>query len=172
MRMKICIKCKVAKEATDKLYYRLPSGRLRGMCRNCESVKYKDWYITNKERHLLTSRKWQKKNPKKVTLYLRKYRETHPKQYFQYALKGRYGLSLDEYWKMSKLQGGKCAICQNGENSNKSKKLLSVDHCHKTNKVRGLLCDRCNLGLGLLGDSSEIIAKALKYMRKYARNIS
>ena len=57
-------------------------------------------------------------------------------------------------------QKGKCPLCLNFE------EVLHVDHCHKSGKVRGLLCTRCNKGLGHHKDDVEILKKAIKYLRK------
>lgn len=64
-------------------------------------------------------------------------------------------ISYNEMWLK---QGGKCAIC------GKSEPVLCVDHCHKTQYVRGLLCSNCNSGIGFLKDSPELVLKALKYL--------
>ncbi len=69
---------------------------------------------------------------------------------------------------MLKKQDGKCAICKKVETSVNKKtnkfKDLSVDHCHKTGKIRGLLCSRCNSGLGFFKDDLEIIKNAGLYL--------
>ncbi len=59
-------------------------------------------------------------------------------------LKQKYGITLDDYWRMHDGQAGLCAICGAEESENK---VLAVDHCHGTGRVRGLLCARCNRGL-------------------------
>lgn len=60
------------------------------------------------------------------------------------------------------LQEGKCAICKNTE----AGRQLALDHCHQTNTIRGLLCTKCNTGLGLLGDSIDGIQSALDYLKQ------
>ena len=75
-----------------------------------------------------------------------------------------YGLSKDEYINLLHIQGGKCAIC---EQECKSRQRLAVDHCHDTNKVRGLLCNRCNRALGLLLDDVELVSSALSYLKEH-----
>lgn len=72
-----------------------------------------------------------------------------------------YGLSADEYAELLKLQGGRCAICRNRPKT----KRLAVDHSHKTNEVRGLLCSRCNHDLmGSAWDSINLAAALWHYL--------
>jgi len=77
---------------------------------------------------------------------------------------GAYGLTLDEYANLFVKQNNKCAICKQ-EFSNK--KHIHIDHCHKTNKVRALLCHGCNTAIGLFKESSDILKSAQKYLQKY-----
>lgn len=75
----------------------------------------------------------------------------------------KYGISNEEFEKMSDQQNGKCSICLQ---PNANGKKLSVDHCHKLGKVRGLICNRCNLGIGNFRDSIGILKKAIEYLEK------
>lgn len=77
--------------------------------------------------------------------------------------RGIIGMTYDLYEDMLKNQDNKCAICKL-EHSNLKK--LHVDHCHKTGKVRGLLCNNCNNGLGKLGDSVENLELAIQYLKQ------
>jgi len=74
----------------------------------------------------------------------------------------RYGISVEEFNELFKKQNGCCAIC--GKHQTEFENRLSVDHCHKTKTVRGLLCHKCNRALGLFNDDPEIIAKAQEYV--------
>jgi hypothetical protein len=76
-----------------------------------------------------------------------------------------YGITLEEYEHIHKAQNGCCGICQINE-SDAPRKVLSVDHCHDTGQIRGLLCDRCNLGVGMLGDNLNSLQKAVDYLRR------
>ena len=80
----------------------------------------------------------------------------------------KYGLTPEVYDQMLKDQNGKCPICQKqlreGWTKNHHKNRACIDHCHKTNKVRGILCTMCNKGLGLLGDDLEGIIRAKRYL--------
>lgn len=77
-------------------------------------------------------------------------------------LKKAYGLTQEGYDAMLEEQGGVCAICGASPNG----KNLAVDHDHVTGKVRGLLCFKCNYGLGYFQDSRDLLAKASEYLNK------
>ncbi len=83
----------------------------------------------------------------------------------------RYGITLEEYEQMFAAQKGVCAICKNPETKldirHGTIKQLAVDHCHNSKKVRGLLCQRCNIGLGRIGDSIEIARAMVTYLIKH-----
>ena len=76
-------------------------------------------------------------------------------------LKKKYGITLEQYEAMFDEQKGVCYICKN-ESLNKR---LSVDHCHKTGKIRRLLCDKCNMTLGLVNDSQELLKQFIFYLK-------
>lgn len=84
-----------------------------------------------------------------------------------YDLKKSYGITLDDYNYMFNNQNGCCAICglHISELKMKHKHNLCVDHCHITGEIRGLLCDKCNRGIGLLNDDIEILKNAIKYLK-------
>lgn len=70
-----------------------------------------------------------------------------------------YNITPEEYGTMFQAQGGRCAIC--GQTPERT---LHIDHDHHTNKVRGLLCMRCNTAIGLLFHDPKILAHALVYL--------
>lgn len=74
-----------------------------------------------------------------------------------------YGISLADYRGLLSAQRGVCAIC--GQPDPTPGRRLAVDHDHQSGAVRGLLCGKCNKGIGLLGDSEEGLLKALAYVR-------
>ena len=73
----------------------------------------------------------------------------------------KYGLTIDQYTKLLKSQGDRCAICEVPLLDNR---LTHVDHCHATGKVRGILCRHCNLLLGNAKDSLVILSAAYSYL--------
>lgn len=80
--------------------------------------------------------------------------------------KHRYKILETEFKALKEAQNGVCAICGGPPVAGRAE--LSVDHCHVTNKVRGLLCQHCNLGLGYFKDSIERVVKAASYLQKYS----
>lgn len=77
-------------------------------------------------------------------------------------IKRRYGVDEDQYNAMHDAQNGVCAICL----KKCVRERLGVDHCHTTNKVRGLLCVKCNNAIGLFQDDPEIARRAYEYLSK------
>lgn len=71
-------------------------------------------------------------------------------------------MSIADYEAMLHKQGGKCALCERTENL--PFKTFTVDHCHQTNKIRGLLCHKCNTALGQFKDSVAVLLKAANYL--------
>ena len=100
--------------------------------------------------------------------YKKKYNKKHKLQKREYQLKYFYGINSEQYNELFIKQKSMCAICGMVEYSidkrTGSIKSLCVDHCHKTGKIRGLLCASCNVGLGYFRDNPEITKKATKYL--------
>lgn len=84
-------------------------------------------------------------------------------------LQRKYGISEAEYWQMHDEQGGVCAICKQPEaaHNGHGRPRLSVDHCHETDRVRGLLCARCNQALGLCRESPETLRAMAAYLARH-----
>ena len=85
---------------------------------------------------------------------------TKPGNRFRNHLKTRYGITPAQYEALLVTQDGVCAICQNPPIT----KRLAVDHCHETGRVRGLLCNPCNRGIGYLKDSTKLAQRAAEYL--------
>lgn len=78
-----------------------------------------------------------------------------------------YGVGIDWYNEKIEEQDGKCAICGSDSPKNQRVKYFSIDHDHKTDKLRGLLCNPCNMGMGLLAEDEDSINRLLDYLHKY-----
>jgi hypothetical protein len=72
----------------------------------------------------------------------------------------RYGLSAEDYRQMLERQGGLCAICLQAPHGY----ALHIDHCHATGRVRGLLCRKCNMAIGLFADNPDRLQRAIEYL--------
>lgn len=84
-----------------------------------------------------------------------------PEQRSQKQLAFCYGMAIDDYERMYYGQDGRCAICKEKPD------LLCVDHCHGSGLVRGLLCKKCNTGLGYFKDDPELFERAIRYLSDY-----
>lgn len=140
---------------------------------------YKKWYEKNKERVKVRAKKYREENKdnikerrksrtakqvKKTKKYQKEYRKINPSKFKYGTLKFNYGITKEEYDSMLVNQDYKCAICKIDRCT--TGRSMSVDHCHKTNKIRGLLCHKCNLGLGHFKDNIELLLIAIEYLKK------
>ncbi len=95
-----------------------------------------------------------------------KHGRSRSKEYdLEYQMKKNYGIGFFEYDAMLESQKGLCAICSLPPPDH-HKKRLNIDHCHTSGRVRGLLCDACNRGIGLLKDSPDLMLKAISYLAR------
>lgn len=107
--------------------------------------------------------KYRTKHRDRINARSRKWREDN-KEHFavlkkKSILKNKYGITLEDYNLILKNQDDGCAVCKRKE------KILCVDHCHKTGKVRGLLCHLCNRAIGMMKDDISILQNAIIYLK-------
>jgi hypothetical protein len=141
--------------------------------KNPERVAHhqKEEYKKRKKERQAYAHEYNKKNRAAITERKRRYRENMTEEQRAKYLEGRraasimkrYGVSLDDYEAMLAAQGGTCALCSRTPENERFKK-LSIDHCHVTGRVRGLLCASCNHSLGKLGDTIERLKRAAAYV--------
>lgn len=102
--------------------------------------------------------------------YARAWRNSNPEKMKNSDLKKKYGIGLNEYNNMCAAQNNVCAICNKPEMSTDKDggpRMMAVDHCHKTGKVRALLCGACNKALGGFKDDPELLRKAALYIESF-----
>lgn len=193
MQTKICTKCNQEKEIKD--FYKLKRGKYGVesvciLCKKSPSAKkrflipkgFKCCTICNIEKPI---EEFYKSNQVKDGVIARckicdklKYKESRRLLRKKNKLKVKnqslirsFGITLEDYNRMLEAQNGVCAICGKSEiiiDKRISKlRALTVDHNHKTGKVRGLLCARCNQALGLFKENSDVCFIAGKYLQKY-----
>lgn len=103
-----------------------------------------------------SSRKSMKKHPRQY-----KYRKLN--SYYKYA----YGITLNDFRNLFKNQKGQCAICKKKLiKKTRRKNTACIDHDHNSNKIRGILCEKCNVVLGGFQDSIDLLKSAIKYLQK------
>lgn len=138
-----------------------------GAIRNKQQAVYKKlWAQKNQERLKAKQQKFYKDNRLMVIEQTKIWRKNNPDKHAaakrRYHLKRKFGLSANDYESMLVKQNGNCAICQHPP----LEVSLAVDHCHKTNKIRGLLCLRCNRGIGQFYDNAELLNRASIYLKE------
>lgn len=124
------------------------------------------WQRENKDKVKVARDRYLKKNRKIIAQRTKDWRQNNPEFLKErrphWHRKTIYGISELQFMQMYQKQNGKCAICSHKPKENQ--KNLCVDHCHSTGKFRGLLCQSCNRGIGLIGESTEKLTKAIKYL--------
>lgn len=93
---------------------------------------------------------------------------TYARRKLDNRLRSVYGIGVDEFEAMAERQNGLCAICELAPVGRGKGDVLVVDHCHKQGHVRSLLCGNCNIAIGLMNDSPEIVVRAAEYLRYWS----
>ena len=139
MITKTCSKCNRRLSLVSFTKHKLSKDGLSSRCKKCSKEHQKKFRESNKE--LLKERTR------------------------GYNLKRKFKLTVEEYDSMLLSQKGCCAICKSSECA--TGRRLSVDHCHTTGIIRGLLCQSCNTALGKLKDDINVLKEAVKYLRRF-----
>lgn len=149
-KVKRCSACRRRKPLHR--FHKHKSG-LHCYCKPCNCLKMRIWSAANKDI---------------VSAYNRRRVIKDPLVHRRNKLRRKYNITVEQFAELNNLQNGRCAVCRRRE----KRRPLSVDHCHATGRVRGLLCSNCNTALGLLRDSTRVIALALQYLQlsKRAKN--
>jgi hypothetical protein len=166
-----CPACRRA-DLTKQDFYQDRSKKygLSRFCKQCESERTRQ----AKHQHYIKSEKYKQAQARrsKRAYYLRnrreimrkstEYKRRNPGRVRAYLLKRKYKLTPEERTAMIEEQGGCCEIC--GEYQGDK---LEIDHNHQTGRVRAMLCHNCNTGLGMFGDSYELLSIACSYLYHY-----
>jgi prolyl oligopeptidase PreP (S9A serine peptidase family) len=133
-----------------------------------EKKQYRrEQYLKNKDKEKAAREIYYSKNKKLILARNKKYNKENPDKRKSAILKYEYGITLDQYNEMFKAQEGKCAICQ--RHQNELTRTLCVDHDHKTNKVRSLLCLTCNTDVSVVENRLE---EMTKYLNKHRKDVN
>ena len=130
--------------------------------------KRRQYRLANYERIREQEKKSREKNREKhredSRVRMKEYRTTerYKKLKQEQNIKRKYGLASDQWDEMLLSQGSACAICRTTDNGGKR---WHTDHCHKSKRVRGILCAHCNLMLGHARDRADVLEAAAQYLR-------
>lgn len=159
MKPKQCLKCGIVKPPECFSPDRRRADWLQGQCKECRSADEKrrreatppeirreqnqHRYNTNRQKKRASTLAWKRANPERVRAY---------------ALRARYGLTPEDVNRMRREQNEECAVCKRPLTPR-----AHVDHCHKTGRVRGILCGGCNIVLGHI-EKPGFLESALRYL--------
>ena len=159
---RICCICKNEKKIEEFCKDKHDKSGYTYSCKTCRAKKHKEWSFSN---------------PEKVKALNEKHRQTRRDYYNSPKIKEKYnllrikrdfGMEAEDYLNLQAKQKGLCAICGEPETCSRQKN-LSLDHNHETGKVRELLCNSCNRGLGYFRDKHELLQKATNYLIKHEK---
>ena len=144
METRVCSACGVSKPVSAG--FTLDRGKPFSQCRDCRNAAKRAWYQANRE-------------------YVREYQRAHELTTRRKSwLKTKYGITPEQFDEMVERQGNRCALCKQPQSDHA--RYLDVDHCHTTQRVRGLLCRSCNTAIGLFREDPELFAAAAEYLRQ------
>lgn len=127
----------------------------------------KAYSVRTKEANAARCRRWYERNAQVAIDRTAAWRVEHPGCRSRQHRSARYGLTPADLDRMHAEQGGLCAICGYPPDGKASMAILHVDHDHNTGKVRALLCQKCNKGLGTFRDNPAILQKAAWYLLRH-----
>lgn len=141
-----------------------------GNCSGCY-ITYKEKYRKdNPEKHRESCKKWREKNRDKHNAMSKIWQKENPIRVRDNNLR-RIGFTFKLFNQALNIQNNKCAICSIDFRT-LPKKSIHADHCHITNKPRGILCQNCNSGLGHFFDSIPSLKGAIEYLRNSPLDIA
>jgi hypothetical protein len=159
---KLCRKCSSFKQLDEFGRDKNKADKLRTYCKECNSNEYKKWYYKDSEKSKQVSKEWRDRNPDKRKAMWEKYFITDKKL----KMFKTYGLTFGEYEKMLQDQEFKCKTCLIHFSTIPAKQ-VHIDHCHKSGKVRGILCHRCNISLGTIKENIQTLKNMIIYLEEH-----
>lgn len=136
--MKTCARCNEEKPF-EQFHKEKNRPYYRSYCKPCNTARQKEKRETDPEKYQLLERK--------------------------YKLRSNYGITPEDYDSILALQGGGCGICGSTEPNSSRIRFFTVDHCHVTRAIRGILCTNCNTAIGHFKDNPTLLAAAVAYLQ-------
>lgn len=160
--MRVCSQCKIEKPLDS---FHKDKSNLSGYRCNCKDC-CKIYYTSERSLELCRKRNKTEKRKNYLKIYHKRpeikilERGNHLRRYWP-GITGKQAYA--RYEEIFKSQNGKCLLCH--INQKDINRVFDVDHCHKTGKVRGLLCNNCNKFVGFLEKNTELFVKIEKYIK-------
>lgn len=171
--VRLCTKCRAEKPESDFNRYGGKKKGLRPDCRACQSKRFAAYAARNQASFAARAAAYRRDNREKCIATQARYRAANRDQikiknsrrdYRWCALEQKYGVTKEMFDAMLAAQDGRCAICRT---DSPGKRGFGVDHDHETGRVRGLLCNLCNAGLGCFKDDVDRMSAGIDYLRRY-----
>jgi len=183
--MLICKRCDKTKDSSE---FSEPVGDKKVFtkgktCKACKKLikginskkRYQETKHIDKEAKLKVNRDWHKNNKASVRLRNSEWQKNNQDRVRHNTLMSAHGITLDDYKSMLIQQNNLCAICHGAETKISKKtgrtKNFCVDHNHKTGRIRGLLCDDCNIAIGKMKENINSLKAAIEYLSKENENV-
>lgn len=184
---KQCTRCRITKTQTEFRWELRPikanpkHRRISSWCNTCQAQATKAWVQQNPEKRRAYTANWRARNPEKMrikkqrdrlrsrprtTQRLREQRVLYPEKFRNWVLQRKYGMSYADEQRLCAAQNNCCGICRRCFDQVQR----HVDHCHKTRKVRGLLCRTCNVALGGFQDDLLLLRAAAIYLENHVND--
>lgn len=166
-----CILCRRDKDRSYKLRYPDKHKESAGKARKEARRLYREGLTDIEPKANIWAKDHRKKNKEDYLIKEKKRRLKEGQLRNTKEVCRRLDTTVDEYYRMLEEQNNHCAICEK-EETRKSRTngkicALAIDHCHKTGKIRGLLCHCCNTAIGKFKDDIELMKKAISYLEKH-----
>jgi DNA repair exonuclease SbcCD ATPase subunit len=153
-----CSTCKVDKDVSSFSKNKSRANGLHNQCKDCNKTQY----LKNAESRKQTMREYDKANASVRNLKAKTYQQDGRARWWD--IKKKYDITKEQYEMMLTKQNHQCYIC-GVKHTDKHRKRLFIDHNHENGKIRGLLCQSCNTGLGHFRDNPILLEQAINYLK-------
>jgi hypothetical protein len=140
--------------------------RSESRCKACKARYHKEWRDKNREHVRQKHGEYRSRNREKLRIKNREHKRRNKQVMQDRNRYWKYGITRQEFDALVAAAGYRCESCGGQPRPPHG---WCIDHCHDTGEVRGVLCNRCNTGIGMLGDCADGVARALAYLTRVER---
>jgi hypothetical protein len=171
VKTKTCKVCGKTKPLTFDHFYRSKQTKsgFRPRCKPCVNDANKAYNRANPDKAVARTIRSRNMTPERKAAHVRRVTKSRHANYEKHrdtAVARQFGVPKGWFLEQIERTGGCCEICGVEHRSELHPRYLSVDHCHKTDEVRGLLCGNCNFGLGHFKDNVQMLEAAIRYLKE------